>query len=141
MKHTMYTVIFLVIFLLINLFTFSDRNTFEKLSNFQEYFHNDKGLNALHFAAMIGEHELVKILFEKDMALNTKDSYGRTPLNFAAQNGHWLICLYLIEYGEEKNPSNENGKLVSEELNLFYAWFFQWCKKMVFCYHNCSELL
>ena len=81
------------------------------MSNFQEYFHNDKGLNALHFAAMIGEHELVKILFEKDMALNTKDLYGRTPLNFAAQNGHWLICLYLIEYGEEKNPSNENGKL------------------------------
>ena len=96
--------------ILINL---SDLNTFEKLSNFQEYFHNDKGLNALHFAAMIGEHELVKILFEKDMALNTKDSYGRTPLNFAAQNCHWLICLYLIEYVDEKNPSNENGKLVS----------------------------
>ena len=101
-----YAITFLLIYL-------SDLNTFEKLSNFQEYFHNDKGLNALHFAAMIGEHELVKILFEKDMALNTKDSYGRTPLNFAAQNGHWLICLYLIEYGEEKNPSNENGKLVS----------------------------
>ena len=103
-----------IIFLLIDLGIYlSDLNTFEKLSNFQEYFHNDKGLNALHFAAMIGEHELVKILFEKDMALNTKDSYGRTPLNFAAQNGHWLICLYLIEYGEEKNPSNENGKLRS----------------------------
>ena len=87
-----------------------NQKIFRKLLNFQGHFHNDKNLNALHFAAMIGELMIVKTIFEENPTLVlTKDSCGRTPLHFASQNSHWLICLFLIEFGSEKNPANKNG--------------------------------
>ena len=40
---------------------------------------------------------------------NPKDSYGRTPLHFAAANGHTYIWEMILAVAEDKNPKNRYG--------------------------------
>ena len=42
--------------------------------------------------------------------LNRRDNYGNTPLHYAAWNGHFDICKYILENVQEKNPSNNVGE-------------------------------
>ena len=40
---------------------------------------------------------------------NPKDNSGRTPLHFAAQNGHFSVCQLIIENVDDKNPKDNHG--------------------------------
>jgi len=45
----------------------------------------------------------VKLLLEKGAELETKDEYyGRTPLSWAAENGHEAVVKLLLEKGAMK---------------------------------------
>jgi ankyrin repeat protein len=46
----------------------------------------------------------VKLLLEKGAEPNPKDDYGRTPLWWAAENGHEAVVKLLLERGAELNP-------------------------------------
>jgi ankyrin repeat protein len=46
---------------------------------------------------------VVKLLLEKAVDVDSKDSYGRTPLSWAAQNGHEGVVKLLLEKGAEKS--------------------------------------
>jgi ankyrin repeat protein len=46
----------------------------------------------------------VKLLLEKGAEPNPKDDYSRTPLWWAAGNGHEAVVKLLLEKGAEPNP-------------------------------------
>ncbi|MCP4181581.1 MAG: ankyrin repeat domain-containing protein, partial [bacterium] len=64
----------------------------------------------IHEAALNGDLEKVKILIEKKTNLNTKDSYGFTPLHLAAINGHENIIRVFIKNGADINIQSIIGK-------------------------------
>ena len=43
----------------------------------------------------------MKLLLEKGAELESKDEYGRTPLSWAAENGHEAVVKLLLEKGAE----------------------------------------
>jgi ankyrin repeat protein len=54
----------------------------------------------LHFASVFGLHTLAaKLLLEKGAEVDPEDSYGRTPLLLAAENGHEAVVRLLLEKG------------------------------------------
>ena len=59
------------------------------------------GLTPLHVAARKGYLEIYKFIAEREEDINPKDSWGRTPLSFADENGHYeivqLICDIFLE--------------------------------------------
>lgn len=46
--------------------------------------------------------------------LNTRDSFGSTPLHFASAKGHVDMCRALVEAGSDPTISNNDGKRPSE---------------------------
>ena len=60
----------------------------------------DKGCTALHHAAADGFHDVVNaILNRQDFAeVNAVNNFGWTALQFAASNGHYLVCQLLVQH-------------------------------------------
>ena len=57
-----------------------------------------KRMTPLHFAAQIGEIQIVKNSYiEKEIEKNPKDLEDWTPLHLAAQNGHLSVCQMIID--------------------------------------------
>ncbi|KAH9209727.1 hypothetical protein DL95DRAFT_394123, partial [Leptodontidium sp. 2 PMI_412] len=54
-------------------------------------------MTGLHLAVYFGVGAIVTLLFEKGAELETKDNYGRTPLSWAAINGHAAVVALLLE--------------------------------------------
>jgi ankyrin repeat protein len=53
---------------------------------------------ALHYAAMCGHCDIVKMLVNSSLVqLNLKNSAESSPLHVAAKNGHYEICKFLVE--------------------------------------------
>src|SRR3990167_3744418 len=66
------------------------------------------GMTALHYAALYGHEEIVKLLLAHGASVNpktTKDQFiekihkDSTPLQLAASHGHFHITLLLLENG------------------------------------------
>jgi len=51
---------------------------------------------------------VVKLLLEKGAELESKDKYGRTPLSYAAWNGHEAVVKLLLEKGAELGSTDEH---------------------------------
>jgi ankyrin repeat protein len=59
-------------------------------------------MTGLHLAAYFGVHEAANGLIRRRQSLDLKDSYSRTPLSYAAENGHEVVVkLLLLEKGVE----------------------------------------
>uniref|UniRef100_A0A7S4KT79 Uncharacterized protein n=1 Tax=Guillardia theta TaxID=55529 RepID=A0A7S4KT79_GUITH len=56
-------------------------------------------LAPLHYAALNGHLEIVKILIEKGVNVSARDDWDRTPLHWAAYNGHVEVAKELIANG------------------------------------------
>ncbi|CAN5967005.1 unnamed protein product [Sphagnum jensenii] len=62
-----------------------------------------RDLTPLHFAAMNGRREAVRLLLEwEEINIAAVDSAGLTPLQYSVQNSHWEVVELLLEKG---NPS------------------------------------
>lgn len=57
-------------------------------------------MTGLHTAAFFNVPEAGKVLVSTDKDLNPKDGYGRTPLSWAAVNGHEAMVKLLLETGK-----------------------------------------
>jgi len=60
-------------------------------------------------ASKTGHEEIVNVLIEKGVDVNTKDEYGFTPLSYAALKGHEDVVDRLIENGADVNIKNDWG--------------------------------
>lgn len=54
-------------------------------------------VTALHLAAELGDVAIVKILIDRDAAINVVDDMGSTPLHYAIVRDHNEIVSYLIK--------------------------------------------
>jgi ankyrin repeat protein len=69
-------------------------------------------------AAANGEIERVKLLISEDADVNVKDSYGLTPLHYAAREGHKEIVELLLEHGADVNISEANFNNTAAEFAM-----------------------
>ena len=65
-------------------------------------------ITGLHLAAYFGLKEAMITLLENGHNLNSKDSYGRTPLSWAAENGHEAVVKLLLEKGAELETKDKD---------------------------------
>jgi hypothetical protein len=54
-------------------------------------------VRGLHLAACFGITELVEVVLQEQANVESRDTYGRTPLSWAAQNGHEGVVKLLLE--------------------------------------------
>ncbi|XP_046368261.2 CARD- and ANK-domain containing inflammasome adapter protein-like [Haliotis rufescens] len=66
--------------------------------------------NLLHIACLGGNSDIVSDLLSREMDINARGQYGRTPLMLAAQKGHTPLVNLLIRHGV-------NSKLVDRDGN------------------------
>ncbi|EAY16182.1 hypothetical protein TVAG_340760 [Trichomonas vaginalis G3] len=71
---------------------------------------NDKGLNALHNAAMNNSKETVELLISHGANVNKKGLMGETALYFTAWNNNEEITEFLISHGANVNEKNDKGE-------------------------------
>lgn len=62
------------------------------------------GNRMLHFAALVGNLELTKMLIAKGASLNIRSSDGRTALEYAYIEGHYEVFKELITSGAISRP-------------------------------------
>jgi ankyrin repeat protein len=68
-------------------------------------------MTGLHLAAYFGVHEAANTLIGRGHSLDLKDSYGRTPLSWAAEMGHEAVVKLLLEKGAElETKDKEYGR-------------------------------
>ena len=63
---------------------------------------------ALHVAAYFGLKVIVQLLLQQGANFNAADSYGRTPLSYATEEGHEAVVTLLLEELETKD--DEDGR-------------------------------
>ncbi len=66
----------------------------------------------LHWAAMWGHVDAVKLLLEKGAEIDAPDSSGLTPLHWAAWQGRLEVVKYLISKGADKDATSRYGESV-----------------------------
>lgn len=59
------------------------------------------GLTAIHYAALEGGLECMKVLIDNGASIHVHDSQGCSPLDFAVRGGHFDCAAYLIKAGAE----------------------------------------
>ncbi|UKZ79072.1 hypothetical protein TrVFT333_006823 [Trichoderma virens FT-333] len=67
-----------------------------------------KQTTGLHLAAYFGIEKAVRILLNV-YSLDLEDSYNRTPLSWAAENGHEAVVWLLLKKGANPNATDHSG--------------------------------
>ncbi|KFA80419.1 hypothetical protein S40288_10315 [Stachybotrys chartarum IBT 40288] len=57
-------------------------------------------MTGLHMLAYFGVEEAMKVILQTTGKEDTKNSYGRTPLSYATENGHQVIAQLLLAIGK-----------------------------------------
>ena len=87
-------------------------------------------MTGLHLAAYFGVDDAVRDLLGSNSP-DFKDSHGRTPLSYAAENGHNGIVKLLLEYkvdADSKDDKRKHGRaknLNGSPLNPATTWHVQ----------------
>ena len=63
--------------------------------------HEKTGMRALHYAALCGNLEIVRVLIQHGSGCNDQDSLGETALIKASQNGQAIVVKALLEGGAD----------------------------------------
>ena len=75
---------------------------------------NDRGITPLHDAAKMGCLEIVKFLASQTSNPHIRNIYGKSPMDYARENGHSEIVGYLNQLPLPKSPKRlktDHGKL------------------------------
>ena len=92
-----------------------DRNVDEliialnQVDNSSNWYRGNDCSTALHWAASNGNMNIVEILLDRGIDINSKDTYGNTALHYAAMNGKMNIVEILVDRGIDINSKNNIG--------------------------------
>jgi uncharacterized protein len=70
---------------------------------------DDNGETALHYAAQLGDQQMVNALLYYKAAVDPRDQFGNTPLHWAAQRGNTAVIKMLIDAQAAIDPQNKQG--------------------------------
>jgi uncharacterized protein len=70
---------------------------------------DDNGETALHYAAQLGNQQMVNALLYYKAAVDPRDQFGNTPLHWAAQRGNTAVIKMLIDAQAAIDPQNKQG--------------------------------
>ncbi|MCJ1384551.1 hypothetical protein MMC17_007668 [Xylographa soralifera] len=70
---------------------------------------NDDDLPILHIASHRGHDKIVRILLEREVNMDERDSSGRTALQLAAIHGHTTVVELLLQRGADVNATDAVG--------------------------------
>ncbi|HWZ49078.1 MAG TPA: ankyrin repeat domain-containing protein [Herbaspirillum sp.] len=70
---------------------------------------NKHGWTALHYAATVGNDEIVKILLDESAYIDAESPNGTTPLMMAARGGHVSTVKLLLDEGADATLKNNIG--------------------------------
>ena len=68
-----------------------------------------KRQTALHRAVEVGDKDIVKLLLDRGVFLDIKDTYEKTPLHYATKYGYQDIAKLLLKAGASPNLTDHNG--------------------------------
>jgi ankyrin repeat protein len=75
---------------------------------------NAQGVGAIHAAAAVQNHEMVRTLLERGANPNAKQQGDYTPLHTAAARGDVEMAKLLIRHGADLNARTADGKTVGD---------------------------
>ncbi|EGY19779.1 ankyrin-1 [Verticillium dahliae VdLs.17] len=64
---------------------------------------------AIHYAVMEGRTEMVKLLLDSGVSIESTDALGNTALSWAAKNGNLDLIRLLLDHGVDHAAANVNG--------------------------------
>ena len=67
-------------------------------------------MTGVHLAAYFGLTGVIMVLLKNRYNPDVKDTYDRSPLSWAAENGHEAVVKLLLEKGAEPNSKNSHGQ-------------------------------
>ena len=70
---------------------------------------NRPGWTALHYAASVGDNDIVTILLEASAYIDAESPNQTTPLMMAARGGHILTVKLLLDEGADATLKNDQG--------------------------------
>ncbi|KAJ6009169.1 hypothetical protein N7522_004185 [Penicillium canescens] len=91
-------------------------------------FHNDArfvknpGMTGLHLASVFGIGEAIKIMLHQGAEINAADQDGRTPLSWAAENGHELVVKLLINNAARLETKDDTLRQTPLSLAAVYGY-------------------
>lgn len=68
------------------------------------------GTTALHYAAHVGNLDLVNRLLKAGAPVNVRNDYGSTPMQEAAERGDAALIRALLKAGADANTANDEGE-------------------------------
>ena len=71
----------------------------------------DSGNTALHYAAMKGHSEVVKLLVDKGADVMSEDTEGQTAMHWAVDGGHLEVIKMLVAKGADVGKQDAQGYL------------------------------
>jgi len=94
------------------------------------------GMTPLHYAALIGNNNIIKELISYGANINFRDEEGDTPLHYAVRERKENSLVYLLQLGADKNQKNDDG-----ETPLHFACCFGELKMVEILIHFNAEVL
>lgn len=70
---------------------------------------NQPGWTALHYAAAVGNNDIVQLLLDKSAYIDAESPNGTTPMMMAARSGHILTVKLLLDEGADATLKNQHG--------------------------------
>jgi len=70
---------------------------------------NIHGRTPIHYAALNGDLEVVKLLLKYNANVNPDDNGGYSPLYYAATYGHLEVVKHIVNQGANVNQINNRG--------------------------------
>ena len=84
--------------------------------------HKDKlGREAIHYAAMIGNEKMMRLLSERGADVNLQDNWDKfTPLHHAAKEGHIDVVKYLINVCHVNTDIKDNHGKTAKDIGKLH---------------------